>query len=327
MRGRSDFQVKRIGAIALVVALLAMGAALNLQKFPGFRGTGYEAEFSDASGLHKGNMVQIAGIRVGRVSSIDLAGDHVVVHFTLNNGQKVGKDSEASIEVLNLLGEKYLNLKPAGSGELEAGSTIPLDRTDSSYDIVKVFTELSDTTERIDIPQLQNALTTVADTMNRSSGEAAATFDGLSRLSTAIASRDSEIQSLLTRAHDVSQLLADRKGDLVALMQDGSQILDELRNRREAIHALLLNTARLSQELGGLVDDNEEQIGPMLRDLHEFTQILVKRQGQLQASIHNLGPYVSILSNIIGTGPWFDAYAVNLAAIGSGEFQPGADVP
>jgi len=327
MRGRSDFQIKRIGAIALVVALLAMGAALNLQKFPGFRGTGYEAEFSDASGLHKGNMVQIAGIRVGRVSSIDLAGDHVVVHFTLNNGQKVGKDSEASIEVLNLLGEKYLNLKPSGGSELEAGSTIPLDRTDSSYDIVKVFTELSDTTERIDIPQLQTALTTVADTMNRSSGEAKATFDGLSRLSTAIASRDSEIQSLLSRAHDVSQLLADRKGDLVALMKDGSQILEELKNRREAIHALLLNTARLSKELGGLIDDNQQQIGPMLRDLHEFTQVLVKRQGQLQASIHNLGPYVSILSNIIGTGPWFDAYAVNLASIGSGEFQPGADVP
>jgi len=327
VRGRSDFQVKRIGAIALVVALVAMGAALNLQKFPGFRGTGYQAEFSDASGLHKGNMVQIAGIRVGRVSSIDLAGDHVVVNFTLNNGQHVGKDSEASIEVLNLLGEKFLNLKPEGSGELEAGSTIPLDRTDSSYDIVKVFTKLSDTTENIDIPQLQTALTTVADTMNRSSGEAQATFDGLSRLSRSIASRDSEIQSLLARAHDVSQLLADRKGDLVALMKDGSKILDELRQRRTAIHALLLNTARLSKELGGLVDDNQKQIGPMLRDLHTFTQTLTTRQSQLQASIHNLGPYVSILSNIIGTGPWFDAYAVNLASIASGEFRPGADFP
>ena len=86
--------------------------------------------------------------------------------------------------MLNLLGEKYLNLKPPGSGELEAGSTIPLDRTDSSYDIIKVFTELSDTTERIDIPQLQTALTTVAGTMNRiERARRGPTFDGLSRLS------------------------------------------------------------------------------------------------------------------------------------------------
>jgi len=327
LRDRSDFQIKRIGAIALVVALLLMAAALNLQKFPGFRGTGYEAEFSDASGLHKGNMVQVAGIRVGRVSGIDLAGDRVVVHFTLDSGTKVPEDTEASIEVLNLLGEKYLNLKPQGGGELEGGSMIPLARTDSSYDIIKVFTELSDTTERIDIPQMQTALNTVADTMNQSSGEAQAAFDGLSRLSTAIASRDDEIQSLLKRSASVSRLLAERKGDLVALMKDGSQILEELKLRRAAIHSLLVNTAQLSKELGGLVDDNQAQIGPMLKDLHTVTQILVDRQDQLQASINNLGPYVSILSNIIGTGPWFDAYAVNLAALASGEFVPGVETP
>ncbi len=191
VRGLSDRQLARIGVISVVVALMAMAAALNLQKFPGLRGTGYEADFSDASGLHKGNMVQIAGIRVGRVSKIDLAGDHVVVHFTLDPGTEVGEDTAASIEVLNLLGEKFLDLEPAGSERLEAGATIPLDRTDSSYDIVKVFSKLSDTTERIDIPQLQQALTTVAGTMRRSSDEAKVTFDGLSRLSVAIASRDS----------------------------------------------------------------------------------------------------------------------------------------
>ena len=184
----SDFQVKRIGAIALVVALVAMGAALNLQKFPGFRGTGYEAEFSDASGLHKGNMVQIAGIRVGRVSSIDLAGDHVVVHFSLDNGQHVGKDSEASIEVLNLLGEKYLNLKPEGSGETRrvrrSRWTGPTRATTSSRCSPSCPTRPRTSTSR----SPQTALTTVADTMNRSSGEAQATFDGLSRLSQSIAS-------------------------------------------------------------------------------------------------------------------------------------------
>ncbi len=66
---------------------------------------------------------------------------------------------------------------------------------------MRVFTELSDTTENIEIPQLQQALTSVGDTMNRSSDEATATFDGLSRLSTAIASRDTEIESLLDRAN------------------------------------------------------------------------------------------------------------------------------
>lgn len=323
MRGRTPEQVARIGALTLLVALLLMTAALNLQKFPGMRGVSYQAEFSDASGLREGNMVQVAGIRVGRVSEIDLAGDHVVVHFSIDPDVRMGGSTTASVEVLNLLGEKFLRLDPAGSGRIEADGTIPLDRTEASYDIVRVFSELSDTTERIDIPQLQTALTTVADTMDRTSDEARATFDGLSRLSRTIASRDAELQSLLERAESVSELLAARKGDLVALIEEGDLVLQELRRREEAIHQLLVNTTRLSRELGGLVDDNQEQIGPMLRDLREVTQLLVRREKDLRASIHNLDPYVSILSNIIGTGPWFDAYAVNLGALGSGEFVPG----
>ena len=79
MRRYTEQQIVRIGVISVVVAILAFAAALNLQKFPGFRGVNYQAEITDASGLHKGNMVQVAGIRVGRVGKIDLAGDHVVV--------------------------------------------------------------------------------------------------------------------------------------------------------------------------------------------------------------------------------------------------------
>ena len=324
MRGYSDARLARIGAISLVVALIAMAAAINLQKLPGMRGEPYQAEFSDASGLRKGNMVQIAGIRVGRIGEIELAGDHVIVHFTMDRGVEFGDESTASIEVLNLLGEKFLNLRPAGSEQLEAEGTIPLQRTDSSYDIVDVFTGLSDTTENIKIPQLQQALGTVADTMNRTSDEAALTFEGLSRLSVAIASRDQEIQTLLDRASQVSRLLAARKGDIVELIKDSDLILQELRKRMDAIHSLLVGTASLSRELGGLVDDNQAQIGPMLESLREVTQLLVDRKKQMRAAVHNLGPYTRILSNIIGTGPWFDAYAANFFGMGA-EFEPGVE--
>ena len=52
MRGRSDAQLARIGVISVVVALLAMAAVMNIQKFPGFRGTSFQAEFSDARRQH-----------------------------------------------------------------------------------------------------------------------------------------------------------------------------------------------------------------------------------------------------------------------------------
>ncbi len=121
----------------------------------------------------------------------------------------------------------------------------------------------------------------------------------------------------------MTKLLADRKGDVVALIKEGDLILGELRTAARR-STRCCSTPRASRgELGGLVDDNQEQIGPMLRDLHEVTQVLVKRQDQLQASIHNLGPYVRILSNIIGTGPVVRRLRVQPAPVSQGEFKPG----
>src|SRR5690606_33837095 len=72
VRKYSDAQILRIGAITIVVAMLVIAAAMNLSKFPGLRGSTYQAEFSDASGLRKGNMVLVGGMRSGRVKDLEL---------------------------------------------------------------------------------------------------------------------------------------------------------------------------------------------------------------------------------------------------------------
>src|SRR5205085_2414903 len=155
----------RLGTITVVVMLVVMAAAFNLSQFPGFRGGTFHAEFSDASGLHRGNMVQVGGIRVGRVKDVALEDSNkVLVTFEVDNGVDFGTDSRASIEVLNLLGEKYLDLQPAGPGQLGSDDVIPVDRTQSAYDIVGVFSDLTTTTERIDTGRLTKALDVVADT-------------------------------------------------------------------------------------------------------------------------------------------------------------------
>lgn len=322
MARRSQAAVMRLGAICLVVLALVMAAAFNLQKFPGFRGVTYHAQFSDASGLHTGNIVQVAGIRVGRVDGLHIDGNHVTVDFDVH-GAQLGPDTRASIEVLNLLGEKYLQLEPRGEGELEAGSTIPVSRTDSAYDIVGTLGELTTTTEQIHTRQLARALDTLAGTINAASPQVQASFTGLSRLSRTIASRDQDIHQLLHRADRVTKLLADRRGDLVTLMKQGDLVFKELLRRRDAIHTLLVNANRLATALDGIARDNQDQIGPVLHDLDTALTFLRQRQKLLQQTIHRLGPYAFILSNIVGTGPWFDAYVPNLAGMFSGEFKPG----
>ncbi|UMG92309.1 MlaD family protein [Nocardioides sp. TF02-7] len=319
----SDARVLRLGAITLVVLALVSAATFNLGKFPGFRGTTYYAEFSDASGIHKGNIVQVGGIRVGRVTDVTLAEDRVRVEFEVDGGVEFGPESAASIEVLNLLGEKYLELQPAGDGQLASGATIPLDRTESAYDIVGVFGDLTETTEEIDTRQLSEALDVVSGTLDGAAPEISAAFDGIARLSRSVSQRDEQIQTLLESSQQVSRVLERRGDDIVELMEHSDLVFRELQKRKAAVHRLLVNATVLADELRGLAKDNEAQIGPALAEVDELLTMLVERKDQLTATLHELGPYVEILSNIIGTGPWFDAVAVNIATIPTGEFVPG----
>jgi phospholipid/cholesterol/gamma-HCH transport system substrate-binding protein len=322
MARHSERSILRLGTLALVVLVIVMAAAFNLQKFPGFRGTGYHADFTDANGLARGDMVQIGGVRVGRVNKIEIHADHVTVNFDVHHAE-FGTKTRASVEVLNLLGTKYLNLTPDGPGQMDAGSTIPITRTHTTYDVVSTLNQLTTTTEQLDTDQLATALHTLAGTLDASAPEVHQSFTGISRLSASIASRNAEVEQLIQHANGVTKLLAERKDDLVTLMQQGNLVFEELQARKESIHRLLVNARLLAVSLKGIADDNKKEIGPALADLHEVTVNLRKQRDNIQATVRNLEPYASILINVIGTGPWFDAYVPNLVGLVDGEFVPG----
>jgi phospholipid/cholesterol/gamma-HCH transport system substrate-binding protein len=320
----SPARLRRYGAIAIFSMVLAMAAAFNLSKVPGIAGVTYYAEFADASGLHAGNIVQIGGIRVGRVNDITLEGAKVKVTFTVDPDVEFGTESGASIEVLNLLGEKYLQVSPAGSGQIDGHGVIPLERTESAYDIVGVLGDLTTTTEHIDTESLKSALNVISDTIKQSSPELEPTLRGVSQLSQVIASRDGDLRQLLKSANTVATLLASRRNDLVGLKKDADLVFAELRLRKAAIHQLLVNARELAEQLRGVAADNQKQIGPALAQVNELLGTLITHEKQVKAVLHRVGPYSSILGNIIGTGPWFDAYVSNLAGLPTGEFVPGA---
>ncbi|HEX2174862.1 MAG TPA: MlaD family protein [Nocardioidaceae bacterium] len=320
MRSLTERNVMPYGAAALAVLVALLLASFNLSKMPGFAGDTYQAAFSDAGGIKPGDGVQVAGVDVGRVDEVEIDGDHVVVHFEVTGPAEFGPRSGASVEVLNLLGEKYLELHPAGGGQMEEDATIPMSRTESAYDIVHTLGDLTSRTQQIDTDQLAGALDTLSDTFRGSTDEVRGSLQGLSRLSRTIAGRDAELQTLLDRAHETAQILDSRKGQLTTLMRDGEMLLAELRARREVIHGLLVGADELSRQLTGLVRENEDELEPALRQIETVTQLLQDNRRQIDATIRALEPYALILMDIVGSGPWFDAWLYN---VGGPDFQPG----
>ncbi|GAA3521995.1 MCE family protein [Aeromicrobium panaciterrae] len=321
MARRSDSQILRLGAVSIAILLLVMVASFNIQRLPFFKGTTFHAELKDASGLRTGAEVQVAGVRVGRVSKLTIGTEKVIADFDVKDA-KLGRSTHASVEVKSLLGEKFLNIKPEGSGQLPAGATIPITRTDAGPDIVGTLGQLTTQTEETNKENLTTALNSLADVIDQAAPEVKTSFSGLSRLSSTIATRDEEIEKLLARSKNVTQLLDERKGDLVELMNQASLIFQELQTRKDAVHALLVNATQLADELDGVVKDNREQLKPTLDKLENVLLFLHAREDQIETLIKNYGPYVNILGNIVGSGPWFDAYVPNIVGVFAGEFLP-----
>lgn len=76
----------------------------------------WQVRFPQTGGLGPSDEVQVNGIRKGSVSSIDLAGDHVVVHLALERDIVLTRDCRVSIRNVGLMGEKVIAVDLKGSG-------------------------------------------------------------------------------------------------------------------------------------------------------------------------------------------------------------------
>jgi phospholipid/cholesterol/gamma-HCH transport system substrate-binding protein len=301
-----------VGAVALVaVVLISVGAfyAEDLRFLGG--GTAYQAHFVESAGLVPGDQVQVAGVQVGAVTDVRLDRGRVLVDFQVD-GVRVGDAARASIKIRTLLGDKYLALSTAGMGEQDPGVPIPVERTDTPFEIPDTLGELATTVEEIDTPALAESFRVLSDAFSGTPEHVGETLTGLSRLAETIASRDGELATLLENASDVSGVLAERNDEVARLVADGSLVLQELQRRRDAISALLDGTEDLAEQLSGLVADNKEQLRPALEELDRVTTVLQDNQDNLSRGVAAMALYVRAFNNVVGNGRWFDGYLCGL---------------
>ncbi len=312
-----------IGAVSLTVLALLLLAAFRAQDLPLIGGGDtYRATFTEAGGLKTGDEVRIAGVRVGEVRDVALDDGTVLVTFRIKTDASFGDETRAEIQVKTLLGSMYLALEPAGGGRLEAGSTIPPERTSSPFDVIDAFSGLAETIGEntdvgIDTDQLSQSLTVLADLTRNTPEEFQAALTGVSELSSNIAARDDEIGSLLKNLKRVSTVLSDRDQDIVGLMKDSDVLFRALVARRDQIHNVLVSTSTLSSELTALVRQSRGDLKPALTQLRSVLEVLTKNEDNLDNSLRLMAPFYRVFANTLGNGPWFDTYIQNLPPVPS----------
>ena len=312
-----------IGLVGVAAILGALVLSFKTDSMPLIGcGKHYKADFTEAAGLQNRDEVRVAGVKVGKVTGIKLAGDHIVVTMCVK-GAHLGALTHADIKIKTVLGRKYMALTSDGDGTLKPSDEIPLSRTSSPFDISPAFQELAKTVGSIDTGKLAQSFGVLADDFRNSSTEVRASLDGLSRLSATIASRDAKLRQLLDHAQGVTDVLRSRDQDLVSFLKEADLVLQEVHARRDAIHKLLVTTTDLSEQLTALVRENRASLAPALEHLRVVSALLRKNEKNIDTSLPRMAAFVRLFANNLGNGRWFDVYVWNLtnpSGFGPGSF-------
>ncbi|MCX6395941.1 MAG: MCE family protein [Propionibacteriales bacterium] len=294
----------RIGVIALSFGAFVVLAVI-VTTLVSFGTKSYTAILEQTAGLRVGEDVEVHGVPVGSVKSIELDGNRVRVGFVMNGDIKVGNQSKAAVKVATLLGTHYLAVEPAGDGQI---GTIPIERTSVPFNLQDVLEKGTGNLEKLDPVLLAKALTETSKTLTATSQNIGPALTGIARLSEAVEKRSDQTGDLLAAARSVTDQLSSSSADIVSLMKQSNLVLEEITSRRAAIHSLLVETTSLASSLDQIIDRTRADMGPALRQLNQVIAILRSQEGTLKDVMDSMAPTVRYLANATGNGPWGDLW-------------------
>ena len=264
--------MKRILVIGLLLVAGTVFAGLSTGASEENTTGEFKVEFDNAFGLIEGGDFKVAGVRAGKIQSldVDMKSKRAVVDFTVTETGfgSLRKDATCEIMPQSLVGEYFVNCEPGTAKELlEPGSTIPVERTSSVVP-----------------PDL------VGNIMRRPVRERLRLI--LNELGAAVAGNSEELNDAIRRAspalretNRVLAILADQNQVLADLARDADRVVGELAGNRRDVARWVVearDTAAASAERDRDIARGFERLPTFLAELEPTMEELgktVDRQG------------------------------------------------
>jgi phospholipid/cholesterol/gamma-HCH transport system substrate-binding protein len=264
--------------------------------------TGYQAVFTNISGLKSGNFVRIAGVEVGKVGDLTLHRDGTVtVGFAVDKGVRLTEGTKAVVRYENLIGDRYLALEegPGPPRRLPPGATIPLARTSPALDIDSLIGGFRPLFRALDPDQVNALSGQLLKIFQGQGGTLASVLAQTSVLTSTLAGRGELIAELITNLNTVLHTFATRDREFSDGLDKLSKLVDGLAQRKDDISTGLayINAAagsvadllvqarqpikdvvRETDRMSGQVLSDREYVDGLLKQLPDVYQVLA-RQG------------------------------------------------
>lgn len=295
-----------IAAVAVVAVLL----------FGGGGGYHVTAEFQSASQLVKGNLVEVGGVEVGKVSDISLAPNGLArVKMSVNGDfAPLHQGTVATIRVNSMSGiaNRYVALQPGPNSNdpIGSGGTVTADNTKSAVDLDQIFNTLDRSTRhglqqliRGSAAQLQGK----GKLANQSLRYLAPTLSTSSLVTQELARDQVEFQKFVTDTSNVVTTIAGRRNDLSSLVGNANATMgaigDENVSLAQAL-GVLPRTLRQANTTFVNLNSTLDDLDRLVNASKPATKRLAPFLRQLRPLVRDATPTITDLRHLIRTkGP------------------------
>jgi phospholipid/cholesterol/gamma-HCH transport system substrate-binding protein len=293
----------------LVVILGLVGAFVGYNLYKKLTTNTVVAYFPDTLALYPGDKIQIMGVKVGTIDSIEPAGDKMKVTFSYANKFKVPANATASILNPSLVASRTIQLSPpyTGGPVMEDNAVIPLDRTQVpvEYDelrdsINRILRDLGPTPEQPKGP-FGDIIESAADGFAGKGEQLNRTLNGLSEALFALnEGRDDFFGVVKSLALFVNALYQSDQ-QFVALNDDLATFTSAFTNTDREVANALNDLNQLLTTTRQFLDENAEVLTHDVNNLAETTNAILQPDSRngLETALHVFPTLGANLMNIV----------------------------
>jgi phospholipid/cholesterol/gamma-HCH transport system substrate-binding protein len=306
----------KLGALSLVLLLFTALIVVVFGQMRFDRTTGYSAIFKNASGLRAGQFVRASGVEVGKVSKVELinGGNDVQVDFAVDRDLQLFQGSTASIRYLNLIGDRYMELKRGDdNAKMAAGSTIPEIRTEPALDLDALIGGFRPLFRALDPAKVNNIAQSIITIFQGQGGTINDILDQTASLTSALADRDQAIGEVVKNLNTVLATTVKHQQQFDDTVKNFETLITGLKNRADPIATSVADISDAAGSVADLLGENRPLLQKTVTDLQIIQQPLVDQKDQLNDTLIKIPAALKIIGRAGGIyGDFFNFYACDI---------------
>jgi phospholipid/cholesterol/gamma-HCH transport system substrate-binding protein len=304
----------RLVVFAVIAGFIALLLFNTLTNSLGGSTHSYTAMFADASGLHSGDNVRVAGVRVGRVDSVKLSGTAARVKFSIRSEQPVLTNTKVAIRYQNLIGQRFLSLEPgAGSGSpLRSGAAIPLGSTESALDLTVVINGFQPLFQVISPDDINRLSVAVVQVLQGQGGSLVNLLRTTAELSTNLANRDAVIGRVISNFAAVLTDVGSRDTQVDDLIAQLRRLATATAADRDKIGGSIEALSGLTEATTALLRQIRPQLKVDIDKLNRVAATFAGQQDNFAGAVRGLPVALAAFARTMQYGSWVNLYLCNL---------------